>query len=578
MHLLNDSQSLDLPSVQQLAHNASTNDSLSLPPIEPDTGGQRGDKSATQQIPPFRSITDDLPSRQNLRPDGPYQSEAASTSNTNVYSLHQLRGDSESLHLPPILSLPTDPGEDTAPKKRQRALTVHPDFGPLPQPLKKRKSTQQVVPPIINGLLEPPQDAAVFPPIVGHFDDADASNLNALKEFTVVEVERLQASSAESNKPGKPEKANRGKAKRRIGKPRRKWSEDETNNLLLGVNKHGVGKWTSILEDPEYSFNERTAGDLKDRFRTCCPAELREQLSHKDSGSERPRAASRAKPKKGFPIENILNENILVNDEDLGEERKGPSSVASLNHDSDSAGTKKGKGRAHRKNIEDLEELGILAPFKKSERRERRPFTEQDDKEILDGLYEYGPAWTKIQRDTRFNLATRQPTDLRDRVRNKYPDIYASIEKGSFHSIQLGRGTTKILEPSVNTSAGNQLAHNPFESHLDRSSSKENLSRSMLPSSGMTESFDSLPGISSFDMGEGSSNAYMTKDEEMSIARLMIEDPVTNDYGTGALDERPFGGGSADRSSTTLPRLGEAPKSPGRLIRPLNGYPHRDYW
>jgi hypothetical protein len=444
--------------------------------------------------------------------------------------------------------------------------------------LKKRKSTQQVVPPIINGLHEPPQDAAVFPPI--RFEDEDLSNLNSLKDFTVfVEDVERPTPSAEPEKQDKPDKTSRGRAKRRIGKPRRKWSEEETNHLLLGVNKHGVGKWTSILEDPEYNFNERTAGDLKDRFRTCCPAELREQLTHRDSGSERPRPGLKPKPKKSLPLENIL----IDDDDDIREKRKGPSSIASINHDSDSAGPKNRKSRAHRKNIEDLEELGIRAPFKKSERRERRPFTEEDDREILDGLHEYGPAWTKIQRDTRFHLTSRQPTDLRDRVRNKYPDIYASIEKGSFQSIQLGRGTTKILEPSVNTSIANSLA-NTFEPHLDRTNSKESMSRCTLPSSGLMESYESLPGISSFEMGDGSSSTFMTSGEEMSISRLMIGDPQsTSDYGTaGAFDERSatgvHGQGTAERRSTKPgQQFGEMPRSPGRSsFKPLNS--HNNYW
>ncbi|OIW30856.1 hypothetical protein CONLIGDRAFT_562424, partial [Coniochaeta ligniaria NRRL 30616] len=416
-------------------------------------------------------------------------------------------------------------GEDAAPKKRQRSLTVHQDFsGPLlPNPLKKRRSTQQVVPPIISGLLEPPEDAAVFPPIKGHYD-ADTSNPSPMNEYSMVDVERPAALTTKPDKPENPEKTNRGRTKRRAGKPRRKWSREETNNLLLGVNKHGVGKWTTILEDPEYSFNDRIAGDLKDRFRTCCPQETRDQLTLKDSGSGKQRATPGYRPKKSIPLENILNENILIADENLRRTRKGPSSIDSISHDSDSGGLpKKAKGRAHRKNIEDLEELGIHAPFKKSERRERRPFTDQDDKEILEGLKEYGPAWTKIQRDSRFHLATRQPTDLRDRVRNKYPAIYNSIEKGSFHSIQQGRGTTKILEPSVNMSVGNLLPSS-VDSHSNRTSSQENLSRSTFPSSGPMDSFESLPGIASLDP---SPPTFMTSGEEMAISRLMIQETQT---------------------------------------------------
>ncbi|PWN51642.1 hypothetical protein IE53DRAFT_303215, partial [Violaceomyces palustris] len=49
-----------------------------------------------------------------------------------------------------------------------------------------------------------------------------------------------------------------------------KWSAEETQALVDGCNKHGVGNWKKILSDPDLhdKFNERTAGDLKDRFRT----------------------------------------------------------------------------------------------------------------------------------------------------------------------------------------------------------------------------------------------------------------------------------------------------------------------
>ncbi|KAJ3497815.1 hypothetical protein NLG97_g1615 [Lecanicillium saksenae] len=58
--------------------------------------------------------------------------------------------------------------DDVYHKKRSRAtMHVKDDFVQLPQPLKKQKATQQalVMPPIINGLHEPPPHAALFPPI-----------------------------------------------------------------------------------------------------------------------------------------------------------------------------------------------------------------------------------------------------------------------------------------------------------------------------------------------------------------------------------------------------------------------------
>ncbi|KAF2839132.1 hypothetical protein M501DRAFT_923224, partial [Patellaria atrata CBS 101060] len=50
-------------------------------------------------------------------------------------------------------------------------------------------------------------------------------------------------------------------------KPRRRWTEQETKDLLHGVAKFGIGSWKKILACEEYNFNGRSAVDLKDRFR-----------------------------------------------------------------------------------------------------------------------------------------------------------------------------------------------------------------------------------------------------------------------------------------------------------------------
>jgi hypothetical protein len=377
--------------------------------------------------------------------------------------------------------------DDGFTKKRHRALTVKEDFVQLPQPLKKQKSSQQVVPPIINGLHEPPPNAGVFPPISGSFDDNENNiSVNILKDFNAVE------DRAASGTPVESDKSSAAKVKRRAAKPRRKWSEEETNHLLLGVSRHGVGKWTNILEDPDFRFNDRTAGDLKDRFRTCCPDELRSASGGKLSVLDRA-AETNIDPRLRAKTA-LLLENILIEPDEPPEREK----AASSQQDSDS-GPKQKRSRAHRKKIEDLENLGIRGPFKKSHRRERRLFTEQDDKEILEGLDLYGPAWTKIQRDPRFNLSSRQPTDLRDSVRNKYPEIYARIEKGNFQVQDPPSRGSNLLEPSVTTTIEHSLngpKSGPLEPHLNRTSSKEDMPKWPLPN--LMEPGESLPGSQTF--------------------------------------------------------------------------------
>lgn len=538
--------------------------------------------------------------------------------------------------------------------KRTRVLPLNDELIQLPQPLKKQKSNQQVgsmnqvFPPIINGLHEPPPNAAVFPPIASEFDAKDTLSRGSLStdfgnvgagtgavggtfgyDGTLAGV----TSVADTDRPGDPlsttvatsaflsstssltlttatestDTAGEGvsgssskspstpKPKRRATKPRRRWTEEETNQLLIGVSRHGLGKWTTILEDPEFSFSNRSAGDLKDRFRTCCPDELRGNLSKSDktasanaSATDEP-AKGRLKTKTSLTLEDILieqgdqydsHDQLYYPDTTTAEPSTGPGPGTGTTEP-----PKLRKRRVHRRNMEDMVKLGIQGPFKKSHRRERRPFTEQDDREILEGLQIYGPAWTKIHRHPGFNLSSRQPTDLRDRVRNKYPETYANIEKGVFQAhppehveasvvgaagaasasaagtvsatttgsigavaagaadAQHGtNGANTLLEPSVSTTMENPLssivlttglessAQHPYGTHhgmlLHASSSREELpSRSSLPSRPRVEFSATHEPSSVFDMGESSTSAFLSNVGEMGISRLLLDDP-----------------------------------------------------
>lgn len=56
------------------------------------------------------------------------------------------------------------------------------------------------------------------------------------------------------------------KSRGRSRKNLRRWTDEETTNLLRGVVKCGIGNWTAILAQPELEFNQRTASNLKDRY------------------------------------------------------------------------------------------------------------------------------------------------------------------------------------------------------------------------------------------------------------------------------------------------------------------------
>ncbi len=526
-NLLNKSRTPDLPPRQPDAALTAPppNQSRSLPPLAPEliASHRPADRFAPAPIAALCISDDAHPVKPLARPDDGFGLHTASIRPLQLL----LREPEPTLQTIPLRSIVDDapPGslDDASNKKRHRALATKEDLVQLPKLPKKQKSAQQVVPPIIAGLHEPPPDPAVFPPITSaSFGENESFHLATWKDLSGGgHEERLVAPPAVDAEPSNPPKP-----KRRPMKPRRKWTEEETNNLLLGVSRHGVGRWTTILEDPSFQFNGRTAGDLKDRFRTCCPEELRlssaeEQLLSGESSTTAAPSEGSARPKVGLHLEDIL----LPTGEDVAvDNTEGASPSAAP--DSDSA-PKRRKPRAHRKKLEDLAELGIHGPFEKSHRRRRRPFTKQDDEEILDGLNQYGPSWTRIQRDPKYNLSTRQPTDLRDRVRNKYPDVYANIEKANVYKEPPRVVKADTLEPSVTLASDNPRSSAvlaSLEPPLNRTGSREDLSRHGTALSAY-ESTESLPALADlFDMTEHHGMSFLSTAPEMDVSHLLLDD------------------------------------------------------
>jgi len=66
-------------------------------------------------------------------------------------------------------------------------------------------------------------------------------------------------------------------------------------------------------------------------------------------------------------------------------------------------------------------------PFGRIKRRQRRPFTKQEDEQLWLGVKKHGVAWSKIASDKDFELSHRRSTDLRDRYRNAFPDEYEAL-------------------------------------------------------------------------------------------------------------------------------------------------------
>lgn len=50
-----------------------------------------------------------------------------------------------------------------------------------------------------------------------------------------------------------------------MGAPKQKWTSEEEAALKAGISKYGIGKWSTILKDPEFSsvLRARSNVDLK---------------------------------------------------------------------------------------------------------------------------------------------------------------------------------------------------------------------------------------------------------------------------------------------------------------------------
>lgn len=197
-------------------------------------------------------------------------------------------------------------------------------------------------------------------------------------------------------------------------KPPQKWTEQETTDLLKGVAKFGIGKWKRILSHPAYNLKGRSAVDLKDRFRVCCPDAYKERVKQAPKTSQRERLRSSSP--------NTINKSPPHSETSKA---SGTHLEKILDVTPSTKPKIKPPGVRHEKiDGEELARLGISDTFKKPQRRARRPWREEEDANLIKGISKYGLQWTMIQQDPDLDLSHRKPPDLRDRIRNRFPEGY----------------------------------------------------------------------------------------------------------------------------------------------------------
>ncbi|KAL5383537.1 hypothetical protein DPSP01_005932 [Paraphaeosphaeria sporulosa] len=357
-----------------------------------------------------------------------------------------------------------DPSQQQAALKRKRG--DEPADGPpptgaenslltLPKPHQQpKKSTKRPrIPPLLQGLHQvPPQaQSRLFPPITsesGAFgrDRGDGAPLRGTNgperrkeqptetplhaapgDRTAVAQQDAQTEApAKGASASASDEESRAAATRSASSPttttgtkelrkRNKWSEHETKDLLLGVSRFGIGSWKKILQCPDFTFNQRTAVDLKDRFRTCCPGEGLKARKPKRKGDS-PGDSSQSTPTSS------TTSSMSSNPDPVAQETL--ETIVSLRKPRGD-NYRKDRVDTHRKGPAELREMGIHGSFARNNRRERRAFTEQDDENLLKGFEKYASSWHLMRDDKDLGFSTRQPTDLRDRFRIRFPEMFA---------------------------------------------------------------------------------------------------------------------------------------------------------
>ena len=206
------------------------------------------DRTTNEQLHPFL-LGNRLRQRKDLGPDAtrlarrsPHQSSAS--------SIAAVLNDEDS---PPRLG-------EHAPQRRDADQAVF----TLPKLPTKKHAKRHRVPPVLQGLHHPPPDAGILPSISTEEAQVFLSTSRGTKPAANPTPTDETTSTVLQQEPVVAAETTQGTSDKRSR--RNLWTDQETNDLLTGVSRFGIGNWKKILLCPDYQFHKRTAVDLKDRY------------------------------------------------------------------------------------------------------------------------------------------------------------------------------------------------------------------------------------------------------------------------------------------------------------------------
>lgn len=319
------------------------------------------------------------------------------------------------------------------PKRMKLDQDYHAEYLQLPKPRQKETSKRvPLLPTIVNGIHEPPPNAALLPPM--ELEEVKAM-LAGISEPVLLPPEKmLNPAEPEGQVPISQDKlkpldttAEVARAKDQPPSPPskpprtwKKWSDEETQHLLKGVAKHGAGKWKEICADSEFKFRDRRPMDLKDRFRICFPGTGKEKngdTSSNNMGSVFPHGPEYTPNDHTSTGPTNITQSDSLAPRDPSQDRHVPSASSNVSMTVPA--------------ILQTPSADIAAVIKsRSNQRIRKLWTEEEHQNLVRGFAKHGYQWTTIRNDSELNLSHRKATDIRDKFRSLFPQQYMEAESG----------------------------------------------------------------------------------------------------------------------------------------------------
>ena len=274
-----------LESSHSIAHrgpaNASQSSSLNLPPLQAAVPPYLVHNNRLSPLEPSTSATADeahpgaaqltsTPSHVTKRatskkaaatgPDPPSTARRSSPARTTPPRAPLVLSDV----LTPAHQEDTRRGPSTKRAKRDAEAPTK-SFVQLPEPPPKKTRpppTTTAIPSLasLSALKTPPPNAALFPPIASDvFDDV-------IDGAFLMDPPSPPRELCGDSPPKAADDDRRPNTRPNATRSRKKWEQQETEDLLHGVALYGIGNWNKILRDPSYRFNARSSIDLKDRY------------------------------------------------------------------------------------------------------------------------------------------------------------------------------------------------------------------------------------------------------------------------------------------------------------------------